>query len=401
MVLDGGELYLVGIEQVEITPGGRYSLVSSLPIDGTLMRTVAHNLGRARLIAVLTGDETVDDRGDAPAAVQPSAEATKSGLKRPRVARTPNTEQIRQRSVVGGAEPDAQNLLDIRVRFLSTIPVVNWDTGAPDNVPIEVVSRPSRLYQALFGASLGGRITRALWIGLSVLIVLLAAIEALALWMAARLSRTVTTSVTDLYHATQRVDRGDFDHYIGVTRDDQLAELSRSFNRMMGSLQRLLQEQKEKERLQNEISIAQEVQANLFPQKATDLPSLELHGVCRPARSVSGDYYDFLVFEQERADPDEPRKVTGVGIALGDISGKGISAALLMATLHSAVRRLPARKRGAAAGKWSKRCLDLAWRPDGLQRTLRVTGTHSLAAESASLPEYAAGEVCDAVSRAL
>jgi sigma-B regulation protein RsbU (phosphoserine phosphatase) len=65
---------------------------------------------------------------------------------------------------------------------------------------------------------------------------------------------------------------------------------------------------------------------------------LELHGVCRPARSVSGDYYDFLVFHEEANEGVPARRETGVGIALGDISGKGISAALLMATLHSAVR---------------------------------------------------------------
>ncbi len=333
MVLDDGELYLVGIEQVEVISGERYSLVSSMPVDGALMRTVAHNLGRARLIAVTTGEASATSAEEIVPAKTPAERApVRAGTKRVRETRTPNPEQIRQGSVVGGEEPAAQNLLDLRVRFLSTIPVVNWDTGQSDNAPIEVVSRPSRLYRALFGASLGGRILR---IGLIVLCVLFAAIEALALWMAARLSRSVTTSVTDLYDATQRIDRGEFHHRIGVTRDDQMAELSRSFNTMTGSLERLLKEQKEKERLQNELSIAQEVQANLFPQMVTNLPTLELHGVCRPARAVSGDYYDFLVFDDAEGTPGIP---SGVGIALGDISGKGISAALLMATLHSAVR---------------------------------------------------------------
>jgi sigma-B regulation protein RsbU (phosphoserine phosphatase) len=107
---------------------------------------------------------------------------------------------------------------------------------------------------------------------------------------------------------------------------------------MTGSLKRLLVEQKEKERLQNELSIAQEVQANLFPHRLQSLEKLELHGVCRPARSVSGDYYDFLVFHREAHEGQACREETGVAIAIGDISGKGISAALLMATLHSAVR---------------------------------------------------------------
>jgi len=79
--------------------------------------------------------------------------------------------------------------------------------------------------------------------------------------------------------------------------------------------------------LQGEIAIAQQVQAQLFPKGDVQLSTLELHGICKPARTVSGDYYDFLTLGGEK-----------LGIAVGDISGKGISAALLMATVHSAVR---------------------------------------------------------------
>jgi sigma-B regulation protein RsbU (phosphoserine phosphatase) len=227
---------------------------------------------------------------------------------------------------------------DVQVHFLSTEAMTDWDSGERDSIPIKVDSRPSLLYRQLFGGSLGGIVTSVYRVGLIVLCVVFAVIELLALIMAIRVSKTITASVADLYEATQRIDRGELDHRIGVKRTDQLAELSRSFNTMTGSLQRLLEEQKEKERLQNELSIAQEVQANLFPHQTSGLVTLELHGVCRPARSVSGDYYDFLIFHEEAQNGQASRRETGVGIALGDISGKGISAALLMATLHSAVR---------------------------------------------------------------
>jgi len=69
------------------------------------------------------------------------------------------------------------------------------------------------------------------------------------------------------------------------------------------------------------------VQEQLFPRDPKTVKSLELYGVCKPARTVSGDYYDFVSLGEER-----------LGIAVGDVSGKGISAALLMATIHSAVR---------------------------------------------------------------
>jgi sigma-B regulation protein RsbU (phosphoserine phosphatase) len=233
------------------------------------------------------------------------------------------------------------NFCDLGVSFLSTMDITDWDTGQPDNVPIRVRSRPSLLYRQLFGSSLGGIVTNTYRNGLIALCILFALIESIALWMALRLSGTITTSVEELYAATQRVDRGDFVHRIAAAptgQQDQLGELSRSFNRMTGSLERLMVEQQEKERLQSELSIAQEVQANLFPRNVRDLPTLELHGICRPARSVSGDYYDFLVFHHPDNPDGTPGRESGVGIALGDISGKGISAALLMATLHSAVR---------------------------------------------------------------
>ncbi len=112
-----------------------------------------------------------------------------------------------------------------------------------------------------------------------------------------------------------------------MQRRDQLGALSTSFNTMSESLERLLVQQREKERMQSELEIAQEVQNNLFPQGQVEMPGLELHGVCKPARTVSGDYYDFLIMGESE-----------LTLAMGDISGKGISAALLMASLHSAVR---------------------------------------------------------------
>jgi phosphoserine phosphatase RsbU/P len=166
----------------------------------------------------------------------------------------------------------------------------------------------------------------------------------LALLIGVRLTRTVTASVHKLYQATQSINRGDFTHRIEVESRDQLAALETSFNSMTQSLELLIEEQKEKQRIESELAIAQEVQAQLFPRKVVPLRTLEVFGVCLPARTVSGDYYDFLPLGAEK-----------IGIAMGDISGKGISAALLMATIHSAVRvyefgRAPSREQLVAAG---------------------------------------------------
>ncbi len=342
LVLDGSELYLVAIYQQKWNDGRTFTLMNSLPVDSAVLKIVAEGLGQASLLPEQANAEPGDSGQDGSARQisrpqNSAAPAAAPVQEENRIAIGPTV--VSGRSwIVGGAEPPPVNLVDVRVSFTSTEPIVDWGTGEQRNILIAVESRPSLLYNQLFGPSISGIITSVLRIALIVLFLLFVAIWLLALWMAIRLSRTITTSVHDLYDATQHIDRGDLDHRIRVTRDDQLADLSRSFNTMTGSLQRLLVEQKEKERLQNEISIAQEVQANLFPLNARGVTGLDLYGVCRPARSVSGDYYDFLVFHEEAHNGLASRRETGVGIAIGDISGKGISAALLMATLHSAVR---------------------------------------------------------------
>jgi phosphoserine phosphatase RsbU/P len=84
---------------------------------------------------------------------------------------------------------------------------------------------------------------------------------------------------------------------------------------------------KEKERLQAEIEIAREVQEQLYPKTAPVLKNLQVTGMCQPARMVSGDYYDYQIVEGHR-----------LAIAIGDVAGKGISAALLMSAIQSALR---------------------------------------------------------------
>jgi sigma-B regulation protein RsbU (phosphoserine phosphatase) len=86
-------------------------------------------------------------------------------------------------------------------------------------------------------------------------------------------------------------------------------------------------EMAQRERLNRELEIAQEVQAHFFPQRLPTVPGLDYCGHCRPAREVGGDYYDFLELPEGR-----------LGIAIGDVSGKGIGAALMMANLEASLR---------------------------------------------------------------
>jgi sigma-B regulation protein RsbU (phosphoserine phosphatase) len=228
---------------------------------------------------------------------------------------------------VAGHSPDASGVFDRVITFGTPLPVTEWATGQQKKVGalLRVETRPSMVYGRLFATF--GDFVRGVELFLFVVAVSFAVIELLALFIGTQLTRTVTRAVAQLYLATKHINRGDFAHRIPVKSNDQLATLANSFNSMTTSIEKLIEEQKAKQRLENELAIAQEVQAMLFPQQISQLPSLEVHGFCRPARTVSGDYYDFLPVNSDR-----------LILAVGDISGKGISAALMMATIHSAVR---------------------------------------------------------------
>lgn len=322
LVLDNNKLYLRAIDMQTVN-GHTTTLITSTQINAAAVDGVAHGIGRIELLPNLpVNDENAAGSGQAQVTLNKPSE---SGIKIKVKDREATREEIRRNAITGGMLPPGQHFYDISIRFYAPTQTIDWVTGARHDTPTIVTSRPSLLYQRLFISSLGiASVVQNILIAIAVFFGLL---ELIAFIMAIRLNKTITQSVNNLYDATIEIDQGNLAHRIKVTRNDQLAALSRSFNRMSYSLERLLAEQREKERLQSELAIAQEVQANLFPRSTASLPMLELHGACYPARTVSGDYYDFLVFGD-----------SGLGLALGDISGKGISAALLMATLHSAVR---------------------------------------------------------------
>ncbi|MEX2263309.1 MAG: ADOP family duplicated permease [Bryobacteraceae bacterium] len=94
----------------------------------------------------------------------------------------------------------------------------------------------------------------------------------------------------------------------------------------------------EQERLNRELEIAEEVQRRLFPERPPQIPGFDLTGYCRPARGVGGDYYDFLQLDRGQ-----------LGIALADVAGKGIAAALLMSLVQASLRSLVTADESAVA----------------------------------------------------
>ena len=222
--------------------------------------------------------------------------------------------------------PPAMSRFDLPVGWPSTLPHYHLDV--PNKTfqgVLWVYSRPSAVLRTFFsGPEMLRGVLFDVVIGVAIAFLI---VELVALVIGISLARRITRAVNQLYEGTRRVIFGDFRHRIPVRARDQLGELSESFNQMTGNLERLVLVEKERERLQTELQIAREVQSQLYPKEAPPIHGLQLTVRCDPARMVSGDYYDY----QEVGDKK-------LSFAIGDVAGKGISAALLMATIQAALR---------------------------------------------------------------
>jgi sigma-B regulation protein RsbU (phosphoserine phosphatase) len=345
----------------------KLTVVTSELFDKDLVGKIAADLGEITLYnAVVKSngnsaklDKTGAAVGDPRSSTAPKLAGAASANKAPGNPQREDAELHTAFTV--GTTPEASASFDREITFATPLAVMNWQTGKPEKFGplLKVTTRPTVLYSHLF-AALGEFVTGVTYILIGVGISF-AIIELIALIIGTRMTRTVTAAVADLHVATRHVDRGDFSHRIPVKSSDQLADLAHSFNSMTASIEKLILEQKEKQRLENELAIAQEVQNQLFPKPFSELESLEAYGFCRPARTVSGDYYDFLSASSHK-----------LILAVGDISGKGISAALLMATIHSAVRAysvesLPQMREPVAVGAVAGAGRVMASWPEGIE----------------------------------
>lgn len=311
------------------TPFGDYVVILRQPISPALLDLVGEGVGpvlvvisRATQSPALAEDPDNAAQGQATAPERTPPPSTGSPGARPSAPST----VINSKSV---PVPDPLNRLDLRVFGASSLDPVVWsgekEERSPERAYVYVTSRILTLNAALIATL--GEYSRIPVILFKVVAVVFLLLEGLALIVGVRLTRSITETVDRLYDATERVKGGDFSYRMGMPARDQLSALGGSFDSMTASVERLLRESQEKSRLESELEIAQQVQRQLFPRLVPEVAGLKLYGVCKAARSVSGDYYDFLTLGEDR-----------VGLVLGDVSGKGISAALLMAAIQSALR---------------------------------------------------------------
>lgn len=203
---------------------------------------------------------------------------------------------------------------------------VDWSTGRDFNALTAIRINVWEMYDRISAIS-SARLTsvnfaQVLLVFLALVGALFLVIQIVALILGFVLARQITGAVHDLFTGTEHLRNRDFTHQIPVRARDQLGELAESFNVMTGEITTLLRENAEKERLEQELRTARDIQMKLLPQGPLLVPGLAVTAYCEPAREVGGDYYDFLPIDDKR-----------LGFLIADVSGKGTSAALYMAEL--------------------------------------------------------------------
>ena len=214
------------------------------------------------------------------------------------------------------------------IEWLSDVDLLDWSTGEQGRGSVIFSFHFSTFFDQVVR---GGDFSFAsvFWIALMGLGGMFLTIEAVALVMGFALAKSITGAVHELFTGTERVRRGDFSHRIRVDTRDQLGDLAGSFNAMTGSIADLLDQAKEKRRLEEELRIARDIQMSLLPSGPVTLSGLAVTALCRPAREVGGDYYDFMPLGEHR-----------LGVLVADVSGKGTSAAFYMAELKGLILSL-------------------------------------------------------------
>jgi len=147
----------------------------------------------------------------------------------------------------------------------------------------------------------------------------------LLLIVSALVARSMARPLMHMSEATRKVVQGDLDIDLsGIRRKDEVGQLAQDFTRMAAGL-------REREKMQQSLNLAKEVQQNLLPKSNLKVNGFDIAGKSVYCDETGGDYYDFISI----GDNDKQK----IGVAIGDVSGHGISSALLMATVRSSLRQ--------------------------------------------------------------
>ena len=141
------------------------------------------------------------------------------------------------------------------------------------------------------------------------------------------INQMIVQKFDQLKRGIREISSGNFDYKVAIEGEDEFVELGEHFNEMGVKLKQAISEAREKERLEHELTLARQVQLRLLPTKMPDVPGFEIAAMLSTAHEVGGDFYEVLPLDRER-----------FLIAVGDVSGKGTSAAFYMAQCMSLLR---------------------------------------------------------------
>ena len=145
------------------------------------------------------------------------------------------------------------------------------------------------------------------------------------------ISHGMTRHLTSLSAGVRQLAAGDFAARVPVRSRDEFGSLAQSFNQMAEDLERNQKLVVEQERLRRELELSRQIQTEMLPRAPLRLGAAEIKGVSIPAREVGGDFFNYFALADGR-----------LALLVGDVSGKGVSAALLMANVQATLRaRLP------------------------------------------------------------
>lgn len=238
-----------------------------------------------------------------------------------------------------------------RVLWADFTALNEWETGKTDrgrHLVTFILNPISNLFQFYFGASASRYVDILRNVILS-LVILLMIIYMMAAMFAAVLIFSISRAVNRIEKGTKAVERGDFSYRIRMKPHNQLGEMAQSFDRMTESIGSLLVTVAEKERLQSEIEIAATIQRNLLPKEGPKFRGVSFSAHFEPTASIGGDYYD--VFNVDK---------TRLAVAIGDVSGHGLSTGLVMAMVKAAITTLV--EEGADEESLFKRLNELVFR---------------------------------------
>jgi sigma-B regulation protein RsbU (phosphoserine phosphatase) len=141
------------------------------------------------------------------------------------------------------------------------------------------------------------------------------------------LSGRLTRNLTSLTDGVGRIAQGDYAARVPVKSRDEIGRLAAAFNRMAADVEQHQRSAVEQERIRRELELGRRIQSEMLPRLPLQLGLTEVKGVSVPAREVGGDFFNYFLLESGL-----------VALLVGDVSGKGVGAALLMANIQASLR---------------------------------------------------------------